>query len=188
MFFVMANFNLSFRHFIICTVTAFTFIITGCVTKPVKSPTLDQNKIRQLQQKTLPSRLPVPVHNVTRKELRDTWGAARGQGRSHEGIDIMAAKGTKVYSATDGIIASLKGNNLGGTVIWIIGPSGSWHYYAHLSKHKRGISEGDVVKKGDLIGYVGNTGNARNTPPHLHYGIYLNGKGRGAVNPYPYLK
>lgn len=163
-------------------------LIAGCASKPIKSTPLNQNMIRQLQQQPLSSRLPVPVQGVSRKQLNDTWGAARSQGRSHEGIDIMAEKGTKVYSTTDGLVASLKGNNLGGTVIWIIGPSGSWHYYAHLSKHKRGLNEGDYIRKGDLIGYVGNTGNARSTAPHLHYGIYLSGKGRGATNPYPYLK
>ena len=83
---------------------------------------------------------------------------------------------------------SLRNNNLGGKVVWIMGPAGTWHYYAHLDDHKRGLSVGDYVKKGDLIGYVGNTGNARHTAPHLHYGLYLQGKGRGAVNPYPYLR
>lgn len=115
-------------------------------------------------------------------------GSCWSQGRSHEGIDILAPRGTKVYSATEGLIADLRNNNLGGKVIWILGPAGTWHYYAHLDGHKRGLNVGDYVKKGDLIGYVGNTGNARYTSPHLHYGLYLDGKGRGAVNPYSYLR
>ncbi|MEK5745594.1 M23 family metallopeptidase, partial [Acinetobacter variabilis] len=78
----------------------------------------------------LDTRLPIPVKGVRKNELRDTWGAARSQARSHEGIDIMAEHGTKVYSATEGLIADLRNNNLGGKVIWILGPSGSWHYYA----------------------------------------------------------
>lgn len=94
----------------------------------------------------------------------------------------------KFFSATEGLVADLRNNNLGGKVVWIMGPAGTWHYYAHLDDHKRGLSVGDYVKKGDLIGYVGNTGNARHTAPHLHYGLYLQGKGRGAVNPYPYLR
>lgn len=185
----MLNFMFKTRNiFFICT-SMMLLLVAGCATKPTKPTTpLNQNIIRQLQQQALANRLPVPVQGVSRKQLSDTWGAARSQGRSHEGIDIMAEKGTKVYSSTDGIIASLKGNNLGGTVIWMIGPAGSWHYYAHLSKHKRGLNEGDYIRKGDLIGYVGNSGNARHTAPHLHYGIYLNGKGRGATNPYPYLR
>jgi hypothetical protein len=77
--------------------------------------------------------------------------------------------------------------------IWVVKWFGLWGQQAlgitaHLDDHKRGLSVGDYVKKGDLIGYVGNTGNARHTAPHLHYGLYLQGKGRGAVNPYPYLR
>lgn len=160
----------------------------GCASKPTKSPSLDHDKIQNLQRKAMPKQLPIPVEGVSSRQLRDTWGAARSSGRSHEGIDIMAATGTKVYATTEGVIASLKGNNLGGTVIWMIGPAGTWHYYAHLHKHKRGLNEGDYVRRGDLIGYVGYSGNASKSAPHLHYGIYLNGKGRGATNPYPYLK
>ena len=128
------------------------------------------------------------VQGIKRNVLTDTWGASRSSGRTHEGIDILAPRGTKVFSATEGLVADLRNNNLGGKVVWIMGPAGTWHYYAHLDDHKRGLSVGDYVKKGDLIGYVGNTGNARHTAPHLHYGLYLQGKGRGAVNPYPYLR
>ena len=136
----------------------------------------------------MPSRLPIPVDNIKTRQLKDTWGASRSSGRLHEGIDIMAPRGTKVLSATEGLIADLRNNNLGGKVIWILGPGGTWHYYAHLDGHKRGLSVGDYVKKGQVIGYVGNSGNARHTAPHLHYGLYLQGKGLGAVNPYPYLR
>lgn len=136
----------------------------------------------------MPSRLPIPVDNIKTRQLKDTWGASRSSGRLHEGIDIMAPRGTKVLSATEGLIADLRNNNLGGKVIWILGPGGTWHYYAHLDGHKRGLNVGDYVKKGQVIGYVGNSGNARHTAPHLHYGLYLQGKGRGAVNPYPYLR
>lgn len=170
---------------LLCT---FFAILAGCVSKPSKAPSIAADRIQALRNQALPSRLPIPVEGVSKKQLHDTWGAARSSGRSHEGIDIMAATGTKVYSATDGIVSSLKGNNLGGTVVWITGPAGSWHYYAHLDRHKRGLKEGDFVKKGDLIGYVGYSGNASKSAPHLHYGIYLTGKGRGATNPYPYLK
>ncbi len=178
----------SFQSLLLCLFSAFLLTLAGCASKPVKRTSLDQDKIRQLERQSMPSRLPVPVQGITRNTLTDTWGASRSHGRTHEGIDIMAERGTKVYSTTQGMIASLKGNNLGGTVVWIIGPGGTWHYYAHLHKHKRGLKEGDIVRRGDLIGYVGNSGNAKRTAPHLHYGIYLNGKGRGAVNPYLYLR
>ena len=163
-------------------------ILSACTTAPKKPVPLPNTQVNKLQMMRLDSRLPVPVKGISRTQLRDTWGAARSQGRSHEGIDIMAERGTKVYSATEGLVADLRNNNLGGKVIWFLGTSGSWQYYAHLDGHKRGLHVGDYVRKGDLIGYVGNTGNARHTAPHLHYGIYLNGKGRGAVNPYLYLR
>lgn len=177
------------RYLISHTVLALLMLIlSACTTAPKKAVPLPNTQVNKLQMMRLDSCLPVPVKGISRTQLRDTWGAARSQGRSHEGIDIMAERGTKVYSATEGLVADLRNNNLGGKVIWILGPSGSWHYYAHLDGHKRGLNVGDYVRKGDLIGYVGNTGNARHTAPHLHYGIYLNGKGRGAVNPYPYLR
>ena len=177
------------RYLISHTVLALLMLIlSACTTAPKKPVPLPNTQVNKLQMMRLDSRLPIPVKGISRTQLRDTWGAARSQGRNHEGIDIMAERGTKVYSATEGLVADLRNNNLGGKIIWILGPSGSWHYYAHLDGHKRGLNVGDYVHKGDLIGYVGNTGNARHTAPHLHYGIYLNGKGRGAVNPYSYLR
>lgn len=177
------------RHSISSTLLGILIILlSACSTTPKKPTNLPNAQIDKLKNLRLDNHLPVPVKGINRNELRDTWGAARSQGRNHEGIDIMAERGTKVYSATEGLVADLRNNNLGGKIIWILGPSGSWHYYAHLDGHKRGLNVGDYVHKGDLIGYVGNTGNARATAPHLHYGIYLNGKGRGAVNPYSYLR
>ena len=164
--------------------------IAACSSSPKKSsPTpLPPAQVKKLKSMQLKSSLPIPVQNIKARQLRDTWAASRSNGRTHEGIDIMAPRGTKVLSATEGLIADLRNNNLGGKVVWIMGPGGSWHYYAHLDGHKRGLNVGDYVKKGQLIGYVGNTGNARHTAPHLHYGIYLEGKGRGVVNPYLYLR
>lgn len=164
--------------------------LAACTSSPKKpvSVVLPVSQVQKLKNMQLKPSLPIPVQHIKAKQLRDTWAASRSHGRLHEGIDIMAPRGTKVMSATEGLIADLRNNNLGGKVIWIMGPGGSWHYYAHLDEHKRGLAVGDYVKKGELIGYVGNTGNARHTAPHLHYGIYLNGKGRGAVNPYPFLR
>jgi len=183
--------KVSVSRLVIGTVTSlFLALLSACTSAPKKAPSssLPAAEVKKLQQMRLANQLPVPVHQVKRSQLKDTWGAARSQGRSHEGIDIIVPRGTKVLSATEGLVADLRNNNLGGKVIWIMGPAGSWHYYAHLDGHKRGLQVGDYVKKGDVIGYVGNTGNARHTAPHLHYGIYLNGKGRNAVNPYPYLR
>lgn len=134
---------------------------------------------------TEPLRAPllVPVAGVPRAHLADTWGAARSGGRRHEGIDIFGPCGQPVLSATEGIVLSLGNNRLGGRVVRVFGPGGSWHYYAHLSGYAA-VSRGDHVQPGDTLGFVGNTGDARTTPCHLHYGIYRAG---GAVNPYPYL-
>lgn len=130
-----------------------------------------------------PVALPVPVQGVVPRQLADTWGAARSSGRRHEGIDIFARRGTPVLSATEGVVVRIGTNNLGGQVVWVLGPGGQRHYYAHLDDYAY-ISTGQLLAAGDVVGYVGDTGNARGTPPHLHYGIYETG---GAINPYPLL-
>lgn len=132
-----------------------------------------------------PRTLSVPVEGVPASRLADTWGAPRSGGRRHEGIDIFAKKGTRILSAIEGVVTRVGDNRLGGHSVWVMGPGGYLYYYAHLEKF------GDVkplqrIRKGHCIGAVGDSGNARGTPPHLHYGIYrLIG---GARNPYPLLK
>ncbi|MEM1057397.1 MAG: M23 family metallopeptidase [Bacteroidota bacterium] len=133
---------------------------------------------------TPPDTLPVPVVGVTPGQIADTWGAARSGGRTHEGTDIFADRGTPVVSATEGVVTSLRPNSLGGTVVWVMGPGREMHYYAHLDAHAPDLAEGQRVAVGDTLGTVGTSGNAAGTPPHLHYGIYRTG---GAVNPYPRL-
>ncbi len=118
------------------------------------------------------------------QQLTDTWGAARSQGRSHEGIDIFAPRGTPIQATTQGIVSKVGENNLGGRVVVVVGPGGAGHYYAHLEDYAD-IAPNDWVNAGDIIGYVGDSGNAKGTPPHVHYGIYINGS---AVNPYPLLQ
>lgn len=132
----------------------------------------------------VPERLPVPVDGVRPGALRDTWHAARNGGRRHEGIDIFAPHGTPVRATTEGIVARVGTNRLGGLVVWVLGPGGQRHYYAHLSRYAD-VFDGQRVLPGMVLGYVGNSGNARGTPPHLHYGIYTRG---GAVNPFPLLE
>lgn len=130
-----------------------------------------------------PAALPVPVAGVKPAQLADTWGGARGGGRRHEGIDIFARRGTPVLSSTEGIVLRVGTNRLGGQVVWVLGPGGQRHYYAHLDRYGD-VRAGMRVQPGSVLGYVGNTGNAATTPPHLHYGIYTAG---GATNPYPLL-
>ncbi|WP_296947940.1 M23 family metallopeptidase [uncultured Massilia sp.] len=131
-----------------------------------------------------PAVLPVPVAGVQPAQLADTWGGARSGGRRHEGIDIFARRGTPVLSSTEGVVLRVGTNRLGGQVVWVLGPGGQRHYYAHLDRHGD-VHAGMRVAPGSVVGYVGNTGNARTTPPHLHYGIYVAG---GAINPYPLLR
>lgn len=128
-------------------------------------------------------RLRVPVDRVPERQLRDTWHAARSQGRKHEGIDIFAPRGAPVRSTTEGIVSRIGTNKLGGTVVWVLGPAGYRHYYAHLDQVAN-IHTGERISAGALLGFVGNTGNAKLTPPHLHYGIYTR---KGAINPFPLL-
>ncbi|WP_137173891.1 M23 family metallopeptidase [Massilia sp. HP4] len=131
-----------------------------------------------------PLALPVPVEDVRQRALRDTWGGARSEGRKHEGIDIFARRGTPVLSSTEGIVTNVGTNRLGGLVVWVLGPGGQRHYYAHLDSYSD-VEAGMRIEAGRVLGYVGNTGNAKGTPPHLHYGIYDTD---GAINPYPLLK
>ena len=131
-----------------------------------------------------PAHLPVPVAGVRPGDLADTWGGPRSGGRRHQGIDIFAPRGTPVLSATPGLVAWVGENRLGGQTVRVLGPGLEWHYYAHLDRYGAYVS-GDAVQAGDTLGYVGTTGNAVGTPPHLHYGIYV--CPGSAVNPYPRL-
>ena len=150
----------------------------------VQTQTYIETKWQQasLLQEDLPidNSLPNPLSG---QHLTDTWGAARSAGRSHEGIDIFAKRSTPIQATTHGIVSKIGENTLGGRVVVILGPGGAGHYYAHLEDYAD-IKVDDWVEAGDTIGYVGDSGNAKGTPPHVHYGIYIKGS---AVNPYPLL-
>lgn len=155
-------------------------------TWPWIGPKLDYLKFSiALSTREAPQSVAVPVAGVARRSLVDTWGGARSGGRRHEGIDIFAPRGTAVIAATEGIVARIGDNRLGGRSVWVYGPGRQRHYYAHLDRYEDTLSAGDRVAAGDVLGYVGNSGNAQGTPPHLHYGIYTMS---GAINPYPLLK
>lgn len=114
----------------------------------------------------------MPVEGVSLSQVSDTWGAARSEGRSHEGTDIFASEGTSVYSATPGYVYRIGTNPYGGNVVTVVGGAGVRYYYAHLSAFNEGVQEGQYVTVDTVLGYVGNTGNAATTPPHLHLGVY----------------
>jgi peptidoglycan LD-endopeptidase LytH len=130
------------------------------------------------------ARLAMPVSGVKKKQVADTWGAARSGGRGHSGQDIFAKRGTPVYSATEGYVLRVGENDLGGKVVFVYGAGGRRYYYAHLDAFAPDLKAGDYVSTETLLGFVGSTGNAKNTPPHLHFGVYGSG---GAVNPLPLL-
>lgn len=137
----------------------------------------------RLSRMPAPASLAMPVAGLKRSALNDTWHAARAPARRHEGIDIFAKKGTPVIASTEGLVIRCGENALGGNVVWVLGPGGHHHYYAHLDQ-AASVAVGERVPAGKLLGYVGNTGNAKTTPPHLHYGVYADA---GAINPYPLL-
>lgn len=125
-----------------------------------------------------------PVKGRTDQAIGSFWGNARdGGARRHEGVDIFAPRGTPAVAATDGYITRTGETKLGGRVVWLADAQGQHLYYAHLDKQL--VQPGQRVRAGDTLGLVGNTGNARTTAPHLHFGIYR--AGRGAVDPWPFL-
>ena len=137
--------------------------------------------------------LDIPVEGVEDEELYDSFSAARGA-RTHHAIDIMAARGTPVLAAEDGTIKKLFDSKAGGLSIYQFDPSQAYcYYYAHLDSYAPSLKEGMPVKKGDVIGYVGSTGNAAEDAPHLHFAIFqLTSekqwwKGE-PINPYPILR
>ncbi len=118
-----------------------------------------------------------------------TFGAPRMTGtkyqHSHQGNDIFATAGTPLYATSRGVIARKAVAVLGGNKLWLVAADGTQYYYAHLSAYADGIEDGTVVEAGQVIGYVGDTGNARGTPPHLHFEIHPGGG--EAIDPYPIL-
>jgi peptidoglycan LD-endopeptidase LytH len=125
-------------------------------------------------------------------QLRDNFAEQRGKHR-HEALDIMAPRGTPVVAVDDGRVAKLFNSAAGGLTIYQFDPAGNFaYYYAHLDRYASGLVEGAAIKQGDLIGYVGSTGNAPPNAPHLHFTIFRLAaekqwwKGE-AVNPFPYL-
>jgi murein DD-endopeptidase MepM/ murein hydrolase activator NlpD/SH3-like domain-containing protein len=129
--------------------------------------------------------LAFPVAGRDSRAVQSFFGAERDAGaREHHGIDIFAPRGTPVLAAANGIVRSIAPNNLGGNVVWLSDPErGQTLYYAHLDHHH--VVAGQRVAIGDTLGFVGNTGNARTTPPHLHFGVYR--RGEGPIDPFPYV-
>jgi murein DD-endopeptidase MepM/ murein hydrolase activator NlpD len=114
----------------------------------------------------------------------NTWGARRSGGRTHKGVDMFNARHTPLIAVVDGRV-KFSSNSLGGLSTHIYSDNGVVYYYAHLQSHPTNIKSGQRVTKGTIVGYLGNSGNARYTSPHLHFEIRPNGV---AVNPYPTVR
>ena len=139
------------------------------------------------------SDLLIPVQGITASQLSDTFTDARSTDRVHDAIDIMAAAGTPVLAVADGHIEKLFTSKLGGLTIYEFNRDGTLaYYYAHLQRYADGLTEQQVIKRGEVLGYVGSTGNASPEAPHLHFAIFVLGPEKqwwqgDAVNPYPRL-
>lgn len=140
-----------------------------------------------------PVDLIIPVEGVSARQLSDTWGQSRGNGtREHHAIDIMAARGTPVLAAASGTVEKIFESVNGGHTIYVrTRDGGEIHYYAHLDTYL--VGEKQVVRQGERIATVGNTGSAAGGAPHLHFEIKLMQPGEGwwqgqNINPYPLLR
>lgn len=150
------------------------FCNTCVVEVKTKSKNKKKNNTKRISTSTNAVAIPVlriPVVGATKKSIISFFGDARDNGRKHEGIDIVAPKGTMVVAPLEGTITDVSYNVLGGKVIWLQdSKSKRSYYFAHLDSQI--VSKGMIVKAGDTLGTVGNTGNARRTRSHLHFGIY----------------
>jgi murein DD-endopeptidase MepM/ murein hydrolase activator NlpD len=134
----------------------------------------------------LDAQLAFPVEGYDERAIQSGFGVARDAGRRrHEGVDIFARRGTPVRAVSAGVVSRVQITPLGGKVVWERDRARNASiYYAHLDSQV--ARPGQQVQVGDLLGFVGNTGNARTTPPHLHFGVYR--RGEGAVDPAPFIR
>jgi murein DD-endopeptidase MepM/ murein hydrolase activator NlpD len=138
-------------------------------------------------------KLMIPVEGIKPADISDNFNQPRGADRTHEALDIMAPKGAKVYATADGKVVKLFNSKQGGLTVYQFDPTETYaYYYAHLDRYADGIKEGDVLKRGDLVGYVGVTGNSDPNGPHLHFAVFeLTPEKQWwtgtPVNPYPLM-
>ena len=138
-------------------------------------------------------RIGLPIAGLKRSDLRDTFTEARGEGRSHEAVDIMVPRGTPVLAVVEGNVAKLFKSVQGGLTVYQFDNDNEYcYYYAHLDRYAAGLQEGMLLRRGDVLGYVGSSGNADPAAPHLHFSIFRLGADKKwwqgtPVNPYPLL-
>jgi murein DD-endopeptidase MepM/ murein hydrolase activator NlpD len=138
--------------------------------------------------------LAFPVRGIEPRSIADSFTDARGATRIHNAMDIMAPRGTPVVAVDAGTVERLGNGGAGGITIYQVDEAGRYSfYYAHLDRLAAGLAVGRKVRRGEVLGYVGTTGNAPASAPHLHFAIYAIGEGKGRwgerpINPYPLWK
>ena len=143
--------------------------VTAPEPEPPATSSMSANPFENLRRRNLE----LPVKGVYREDLRDSFNETRGSARRHEAIDILAPRNTQVIAVEEGTIARLFLSEAGGLTIYQYDPTKTYvYYYAHLERYADGLKEGDKVKRGELIGYVGTSGNAPRDTPHLHFAIF----------------
>jgi murein DD-endopeptidase MepM/ murein hydrolase activator NlpD len=157
---------------------------------PLAVPATDT--IPTMRDADAPRPMIVPVAGIERSALRDTFDQVRGSGR-HEAIDILAPRGTPVIATDDGVVKKLFTSKPGGLTVYQFDPDQRFcYYYAHLDRYAPGLHEGQTLRRGEVLGYVGTTGNASPDTPHLHFALIRLDRDRRwwkgtYVNPYPPL-
>jgi murein DD-endopeptidase MepM/ murein hydrolase activator NlpD len=150
----------------------------------------DDHAIKELRKRDLT----LPVQGLKREQLHDTFAEARDRNRRHEALDILAPRNTPVLAVESGTVAKLFLSKPGGITVYQYDPTRTYaYYYAHLARYAEGLKNGDALTRGQVIGYVGTTGNAPPDTPHLHFAIFkLTDPKRwwdgAAIDPYPILK
>lgn len=138
--------------------------------------------------------LTLPVQGIKREQLTDTFNDMRGTSRRHEALDVLAPRNTPILAVEDGTVAKLFVSDAGGLTVYQFDPSSAYaYYYAHLERYADGLQEGAPIKRGQVLGYVGTTGNAPRDAPHLHFAIFKLGVDKKwwqgtPIDPYSVLK
>jgi murein DD-endopeptidase MepM/ murein hydrolase activator NlpD len=166
-------------------------VIAPIATETAPPPAV-ANEAPSMRDAHAPRAMIVPVAGVARSAIRDTFYETRGN-RRHEAIDILAPAGTPVIATDDGVVKKLFTSKPGGLTVYQFDPDQRFcYYYAHLDRYAPGLHEGQVLRRGEVLGYVGTTGNAPKNTPHLHFALIRLDKDRRwwkgtYVNPYPSL-
>jgi murein DD-endopeptidase MepM/ murein hydrolase activator NlpD len=153
--------------------TAALWLLNACASGGIRPVTgVPDGDLRLLRER----HLMVPVQGIEPDRVPDTFYSKRDGGRIHRATDILAPRGTPVLAADGGRVLRLSRNELGGITIYAVDPDGRFvYYYAHLEGYRKGLEEGEAIHQGELLGYVGTTGNAPENMPHLHFQIMLMG-------------